>query len=74
MMSQFDFENLAALAEERHAEMVAQAQQQQMLNEAQPARPHDHNVWQWLRHAVVDPLQHIHLHGSAATRHSVQHH
>ena len=74
MMSQFDFENLAALAEDRHAEMLAEAQQQRLLNEAQPARPHDHRVWRWLHHAILDPLQHIHLHRPALIRRSAQHH
>lgn len=74
MMSPYDFDNLAAVAKDRRAEMLALAQQKRLLDEAQPPRPHEYSMWQWLQHAVVDWLQHPHLHGPAATRHPVQHH
>lgn len=74
MMSPYDFDNLAAVAKDRRAEILAQAQQQHLLNEAQPAHAHEHRVWQRLQHAVADWMQHIHLHRPAVTRHPIQHH
>lgn len=74
MMSPYDFDNLAALAKDRHAEMSAQARQQQLLNQATPASPHAHRVWQWLQDAVVDRVRHAGQLLSPRARHSVQHH
>ena len=73
MMSPSEFENLAGLAEERHAKMLAEARQDRLLKEAAGDQPQGHSVWQWLHHAVVDWTQHIHLHTHAGPRHSTQH-
>jgi len=74
MMSPFDFENLVGLAEDWHAQMLAEAQQERLLKEAAEDQPQGHSVWQWLRDTVVHPLRHLHLHRPAGTRHATQHH
>ena len=74
MLSHSDFDNLAGLAKDRHAEMLAQARQQRLLNEAAPARPHGHGVWQRLQEFIADHVRHAGTLGTPGTRHLIQHH
>jgi hypothetical protein len=74
MLSPSDFCNLIALGQDRQAEMLARARQQRLLKEAPPAHSQAHRVWQWLHHAVIERMQHVHLFEQTAKRHSVPHH
>jgi hypothetical protein len=74
MMSQSEFENLASVAKDRHAEILAQVQQQQLLNQVTPDRPPRHSVWHWLQEVIVDRVRHAVPLGSPGTHHSIQHH
>ena len=51
-----DFENLATVAKDRHAEMLAYAMRQQQLKAILPGREHKGNVWQWLRQTLLGEL------------------
>jgi hypothetical protein len=73
MMSQSDFEILASLAKDRHAEILAQAQQHKLLNQVTPDRPPRRSVWHWLQEVIFDRVRHAAPIGPPGTRHSIQH-
>jgi hypothetical protein len=73
MMSQSDFDNLAALANDRHADMLAEAHQQQLLHAAAPTRSHGSDLLRRLQEFVAH-LWHAGRLGSPGTGHTNQHH
>lgn len=73
MLRTCDMDSVAAVASDRHAELLAYAKQHRRIKESLPEPAHEHRTWQWLHDTFTQRLLHGHSFHLHAWRHAHLH-